>query len=122
MCGVLFKSFLSVDAFFDHIHHFAEMYKLVADDLAVGIETEREYVAFGHLKVSYALALCGKDGAYLGAQAFSEVSSDAPIGSPFSEKAVWLRPYASCLKISRIATLIASHTRSVLSASRRVLP
>ena len=41
---------------------------------------------------------------------------------PSSENADWVRPYTICRNSSRMAVLMASHTRSVFSASRMVLP
>ena len=41
-------------------------------------------------------------------------SRPAPIGKPFSEKAVWVRPYTICKNSSRIAVLIASQTKSAV--------
>ena len=44
------------------------------------------------------------------------------MGSPSSENALCVRPYTICKNSSRMAVLIASQTRSLLSASRMVLP
>ena len=44
------------------------------------------------------------------------------LGRPPSEKALWVRPYTICKNNSRMAVLMASHTKSVFNASNNVFP
>ena len=71
--GILLERFLRVDAVFDHVHHLAEVNELVADDLAVRVQTERKDVALGHFQISHAFGLGGENGADLRAQALAEI-------------------------------------------------
>ena len=55
-------------------------------------------------------------------QPLPKSSKPAPISKPPSLKADCVLPYTICKNSSRIATFIASHTKSVFNASNKVFP
>ncbi len=71
--GAFCKSFVCVDAFFDHVHKHAELAELITDDLVVFVESDFGDVTFSHFEIAWSFGNGGVHRADLAAMAFAEV-------------------------------------------------
>ena len=64
---------VGIVALLHEVHHLAQVYKLIANDQVVLVQSDPSDIALGHLQVTGALGPGGKHGAHLAAQALAQV-------------------------------------------------